>query len=243
MFLPLVVTIVAFAFAAVLIKQFRERRRPYQLVWSAALLMGGLAGLAFVLFLGQGRNEVFFKAYYIFGALLMAAYLGLGEIYLLASRRIADMVAGALLVLSVVGLLLVAFAPVDTAVLHGSNVEGGTKAISGPAIIFIAVLNTFGAVAVIGGACYSALRVWKRHSPLRFLASNVLIATGTVLASLAGTLARVTSSGGSFWALLAAGFVVLFAGFLLTTAWRPRSAPVRQSSIGSQPSAVSTDKP
>ena len=227
MVLPLIVTVVAFVFGAMLLKQYAERRKPYQLVWSAALLMGCLAGLTFVLFLADGRSVFFFRAYYVFGALLMAAYLGLGEIYLLASRRAADLTALAVVVLSVIGLSFISIAPVDATVLHGPNVEGGTNAISGPAIFFIAILNTFGAVAVVGGAGYSAFRVWKRRSPARFLAANVLIAAGTVLASLAGTLARVTSSGGSFWALLAAGFVVLFAGFLLTAAPRPSASRAR----------------
>lgn len=229
MVLPLIVTVVAFVFGAMLLNQYRERRRPYQLVWAAALFMGCLAGLTFVLFLADGRSVFFFRAYYIFGALLMAAYLGLGEIYLLASRRAADRTALIVVVLSVIGLSFISIAPVNVTALQGSNVEGGTNAISGPAILFIAVLNTFGAVAVIGGAAYSAYRVWKRHSPVRFLAANVLIAAGTLLASLAGTLARVTSSGGSFWALLAAGFVVLFVGFLLTAT--PRLSVSRTRAI------------
>jgi hypothetical protein len=227
MLLPLVVTVVAFAFGAMLLKQYLERRKPYQLVWAVALFMGCLAGLTFVLFLADGRSVFFFRAYYIFGALLMAAYLGLGEVYLLASRRTADITALIVVMLSVVGLSFISLAPIDASLLQGSNVEGGTKAISGPAILFIAVLNTFGAGAVIGGAGYSAYRVWKRHSPAQFLAANLLIAGGTLLASLAGTLARVTSSGSSFWALLAAGFVVLFAGFLLTTAPRWSASPAR----------------
>lgn len=225
MLLPLVVTVVAFVFGVLLLNQYRERRKPYQLVWAAALFMGCLAGLTFVLFLADGRSVFFFRAYYIFGALLMAAYLGLGEIYLLAPRRTSGTTALIVLVLSVIGISFISIAPVDTSLLHGSNIEGGTKAIGGPAIVFIALLNTFGAVAVIGGAGYSTYRVWKRHSPVRFLFANVLIATGTLLASLAGTLARVTASGSSFWGLLAAGFVVLFAGFLLTSTPRRSTAP------------------
>ncbi len=231
MVLPLIVTAVAFVFGAMLLNQYRERRKPYQLVWAGALFMGCLAGLTFVLFLADGRSVFFFRAYYIFGALLMAAYLGLGEIYLLASRRAADITALTVVVLSVIGLSFISIAPVDATLLHGSNVEGGANAISGPAVVFIAVLNAFGAVAVIGGAGYSAYRVWKRRSPTRFLAANVLIAGGTLLASLAGTLARVTSSGGSFWALLAAGFVVLFVGFLLTAA--PRQSVTERGATAS----------
>lgn len=225
MLYPIVVTLVACAFASILFRQYRERRRMYQLVWTASLLMGGLAGLSFVLFLETDRSAFFFKAYYLFGALLMAAYLGLGSVYLLAPRRMAHMVAAALVVLSLVGALFLVSASVNTADLHASNVEAGTKLVNGPAVVFIALLNTFGAIAVIGGACYSAWRLWKRQGPARLLVANVLIATGTILASLAGTLARVTGNGSFFWALLAVGFVVLFAGFLVTTLKSPQLVP------------------
>jgi hypothetical protein len=230
---PLVVTVVAFAFAFIVGRQFLARRRPYQLVWTASLTMGGLAGLFFVLFLLADRNVAFFKLYYIFGALLMAAYLGLGSVYLLAPRRAADITAAILVVVSLVGLVFVLISQVNTAVLHSSNVEAGSNAVSGPGIAFIALLNTFGAVAVIGGAIYSAWRLWRRQGPPRLLAANVLIASGTILASLAGTLARVTGNGSSFWLLLAAGFVVLFAGFLVTA-----TAPVRRAETAPRPTTA-----
>lgn len=73
-------------------------------------------------------------------------------------------------------------------------------------------------MAVIGGACFSGWRLYRRQGPAHLLLANALIATGTLLASLAGTLARLTSNSGWFWVLLASGFVVLFAGFLVTAA-------------------------
>jgi hypothetical protein len=227
--LPLVVTIVAFLFAAILLRQFARRGRPYQLVWTIALSMGGLAALFFVLFLDNGRNEAFFRLYYIFGGLLMAAYLGLGSIYLLAPRRLANLAATIVMLLSVAGIVLLLTAHVDHAVLRGSNVEAGSNAVSGASVAFIVVLNTFGAVAVIGGALYSAYRLLRRQGPVQLLAANVLIAAGTILASLAGALARTTGNGSAFWAMLAAGFVVLFAGFLLTLARTSPRPAVRQA--------------
>lgn len=219
---PAIVTVIAFAFAAILFQQFLQRGRPYQLVWTFSLLMGGLAGAFFVLFLAGQRDVTFFKLYYLFGAVLMAAYMGLGSIYLLAPRRAADITAATVVALSLAGAAALLTAPVHASALAGSNVEAGSNAVTGLPVVFIAVLNTFGAVAVVGGACYSAWRLWSGSGPARLLAANVLIASGTLLASLAGTLARVTGNGSSFWVLLAAGFVVLFAGFLLTTAWAGR---------------------
>jgi hypothetical protein len=230
MIFPLIVTIIAFAFAAILLRQFWSRRRPYQLVWTVSLTLGGVAGVAFILFLAAGRNAVFFKTYYAAGALLMAAYLGLGSIYLLAPRRFANYVAAVLVVLSVVGIALIYGTSISTSQLHAPNIEAGTNLVSGAPVVLIAVLNTFGAVSVIGGALYSAWRVWRRQGPVRILASNALIATGTILASLAGTLARLTGNGSAFWALLAAGFVVLFSGFILTTmSGRSRTEQVQKA--------------
>lgn len=218
MLYPAVVTVVALSFAAIVLEQYRRRRRPYQLVWAVSLTLGGLAGLCFLLFLGEARNPIFFRLYYACGGLLMAAYLGLGSIYLLAPRRVAHTTAAGVVGLSAVGLAFLFATPIDRAALHGSNLEAGSNLVSGPAVAFIVLLNVFGALAVIGGACVSGWRLYCRRGPARLLGANALIAAGTVLASLAGSLARLTSSGRWFWILLAAGFVVLFAGFLLTAA-------------------------
>jgi hypothetical protein len=217
MIFPLVVTVVAFSFAGILLRQYLARHRPYQLVWSWSLMLGGLAALSFVLFLAADRSVLFFKLYYIAGGLLMAAYLGLGSLYLLAPRRMATVALAAVAILSVLGAILIVATRVDAEKLHSANIEAGQNLITGPAIPIIIVLNTFGAVTVIGGALYSAWRLFRRQGPAHLLWANVLIAAGTIFASLAGTLARVTGSGQWFWVLLVIGFVVLFAGFLLTT--------------------------
>jgi hypothetical protein len=43
------------------------------------------------------------------------------------------------------------------------------------------------------------------------MVANVLIVAGTLLASAAGTAARIAANGSWFWLLLAVGFGVLFA--------------------------------
>ena len=122
MLYPAVVTAVAFSFAAVVVYQYRQRGRPYQLVWAFSLTLGGLAGLCFVLFLASDHNPVFFRLYYACGALLMAAYLGLGSVYLLAPRRVAHATAIVVVCLSVAGLVFLLTTPVDSAALHRSNI-------------------------------------------------------------------------------------------------------------------------
>lgn len=221
---PLTVAVVNAVFGTIVWRQYRDRGRAYQLVWSIALALGMFAALFYVLFLALNDNTWCFKLYYICGALLMAAYLGLGSVYLHAPRQVADVTAAAVLVLSVIGVVMLLAAGIDHRLLvqAANQVAPGTKAIQpGPWKAMVAVLNIFGSTAVIGGAIYSAWRTYRRQAPLNFFFANVLIAAGTFLAAAAGAAADQGAFAGSFWVLLALGFVVLFCGFLLTTVSRP----------------------
>jgi hypothetical protein len=91
--LPLASSIVSFVFAAFVADQWLERRRAYQLVWTAGLLWYGIsAGTEFI---GSafGWSEPLYRAWYLFGAFGVAAYLGLGTIYLLNRTRFGYFVA------------------------------------------------------------------------------------------------------------------------------------------------------
>lgn len=216
---PFLVAILNAIFATVVWRQFVNRRRPHQFVWTVALLLGCLAALFYLLFLAFAHNDVLFKLYYICGALLMAAYLGLGSVYLHAPRAAANWTAGILIAGSVMGIVLLMAANVDQIRLDAAaaTVGPGTNAIaSGPWKTLVAILNSFGALAVMGGAAYSAWVTAKRRAPANFLYANVLIALGTFVAALAGGFADQGTFAGAFWVVLALGFVVLFAGFLLT---------------------------
>jgi hypothetical protein len=217
---PLIVVVVNAVFGSIVLRQYLQRRRPHQLVWTVALALGCLAGAFYVLFLGFGHDAALFKLYYICGGLLMAAYLGLGSIYLHAPRRFADTVAACLVAASIVGIALLISTGTDPGRLDEAarTVGPGTNALlSGPWKVFVAVLNTFGALAVIGGAAYSGWQTVRRGAPINFLWANILIAAGTFLAALAGAAADQGTFAGSFWLVLTSGFVVLFIGFLLTT--------------------------
>jgi hypothetical protein len=84
---PLIAALVALVFAALLARQWTARRRPFQLAWSAALLM--YAGGSLALFLGvlDGWSPAEYRAYWLLGAILNVPYLALGEVYLLVRDR------------------------------------------------------------------------------------------------------------------------------------------------------------
>ena len=86
-FLPLLSSLTSFAFFALVGAQWLQRRRSFQLVWAVGLLWYGIsAGTEFV---GGafGWSDGLYRLWYLIGALFVAAYLGMGTIYLLAKTR------------------------------------------------------------------------------------------------------------------------------------------------------------
>jgi hypothetical protein len=77
----------SFVFAAMVLDQWWQRRHGFQLVWGIGLLFYGVsAGTEFV---GSafGWSEPLYRTWYLIGAFFVAAYLGVGTIYLLSKTR------------------------------------------------------------------------------------------------------------------------------------------------------------
>jgi hypothetical protein len=85
--LPFASSVLSFAFFVFLIDQWRERHRPYQLIWAVGMLWYAIsAGTEFI---GGafGWSEPLYRIWYLIGAVWVAAWLGLGTVYLLARTR------------------------------------------------------------------------------------------------------------------------------------------------------------
>jgi hypothetical protein len=91
--LPMLSSLVSFVFALMVFDQWLRLRRPYQLVWTVGLLWYGIS--AGTEFLGSlaGWNEPLYRAWYLFGAFGVAAYMGLGTVFLLSRTRFGYFVA------------------------------------------------------------------------------------------------------------------------------------------------------
>jgi len=102
--LPLVASSVSFVFAALVFAQWLKRRRSFQLVWAIGLLWYGIsAGTEFV-GSAAGWSEPLYRTWYLIGAFFVAAYLGMGTVYLLAKTRFGYFVAVTLLLGGLFGL-------------------------------------------------------------------------------------------------------------------------------------------
>ncbi len=105
MVLPLGSSILSLVFAAMVFDQWRQNRRSFQLVWAIGLLWYGIsagtefAGSAF------GWSEPLYRAWYLVGAYYVAAYLGMGTIYLLSKTAFGYFAAFTVLLGGVLSLL------------------------------------------------------------------------------------------------------------------------------------------
>ena len=227
------VALVDAAFAIVVGNQWVARRRTYQAAWLAALIMAAIAAASYVLFLLLGRPAIFFRLYYLFGAALNVAFLGLGSLFLATGRSLRPLVV-VLVAASVLTAALIFSAPVDPIALAATSGAGANVFSTGPWLIMLVLLNTFGTVCLVGVALQSAWASWRRTGSLERALPNVVIALGALTIAAAGSLARFSGAGG-FWLTMLTGWIVMFVGFLLAN----RLAGRRRATVATvQPSAV-----
>ena len=216
-------------FAAVVSRQFAQRRRTYQLYWMIALLMAFIATVSYICMVivgpTSGAGVIFFRAYYILGAALAPSWLGLGSIALVTGPRVTRISLAVLTTLSAITAVIIAIVPLDMHAL--SHVAGtpGTGILQDQAawLPFTITLNSLGVLAVAGVAIYTAWKLIRRQSsvagfrPGNLLWANILILLGDLLNAFAGTNARAFGQSGSFWLVMSAGWVVFFTGVLLAS--------------------------
>ncbi|MBI2831566.1 MAG: hypothetical protein HYX79_04840 [Chloroflexi bacterium] len=208
--LPLISSILSLIFGLTVLDQFLARRKPYQLIWAIGLLMYFI-GTGCEFWAGKwGLNATVLRVWYLFGAVLVAAYLGMGTLYLVTPRRTANIVLTILLAASVYAAFMVFTANID---LRGFTTLSG-EAMPGGIRLMTPVFNTFGTVALVGGAAYSAWVFWKHKlMPYRMI-SNILIAVGAIMPAAGGTSMRLTGHLTLFYVLELIGIILIFTGFL-----------------------------
>ena len=232
--LPAVAAVASATFAVAVLRQYAGRRRPHQLAWGVALTMFAVASLALLVGVTAGWTPLWFKVYYLFGAVLNVPWLALGTVWLLAGRGSPGDPAGVsgwirvtgrayltgLAAFTAVSVVLVALARVTQADLAGRLLPEGKEFLP-PAVRALAVLgNTVGTVIVVVGAVSSGLAMRSRRDLRPRFEGNLLIALGVLLAAGGGVFAFLASSD-KLALGLALGASVMYLGF------RRASAPAR----------------
>jgi hypothetical protein len=220
-------TIIAFAFTAAVVERYRRRGGLHLLFWAIGLFLYGLGTLSEVILIFTFNTPIL-KLWYLSGAMLTAAWLGQGTVYLLVRKPgWARTLAVVLIALTAAAIALIALAPVNQAAAAAYNlnqpVSGQYKdiLIRGTSMIILTILlNTYGAVALIGGAIYSAFLFWRKRVLADRMYGNILIAAGALMPTLGGAFIR---AGLADWLYLSEflGIILMYAGFIKATAYRP----------------------
>jgi len=228
--IPLLSGITSFVFAFFVLKRYLERKGTYLLIWGIGSIFYGIGGLSEAYNGAIGWNPLVFRLWYLFGAILVAAWLGQGTIFLLAKRKWANTLMVILILASLYGAYKVFTAQLDPSLMT-SGTQTGTE-LSGRAItssgvrILTPFFNIYGTLTLVGGAAYSAFIFWRKRILLHRTIGNILIAVGATLPAFGGFFSRLQIPGALYIAELL-GILFLFAGFIrATTPMRSESVPV-----------------
>jgi hypothetical protein len=216
-FLPFASSLVSFIFAFFVFKRYISRRGPHLLLWGIGMVFYGIGGFCEAYYAAAGWNALIFRLWYLFGAILVAAWLGQGTVYLLAKRSWANGLMVVLALGSLYGALRVFGAQLDpaqmTSSLHtGSEMSGHAIVTSGVRSL-TPIFNLYGTVTLVGGAAYSAWIFWRKRVLLHRTIGNVLIATGALLPAFGGTFSRF-GIGGALYLSEFLGAILMFIGFM-----------------------------
>ncbi len=227
--LPVTTSLVIALFVVLIFRRYRRRASTPLLVWGIGLAMFGIASMAEA-YSTLGWHPVAFRLWYLNGALLNAAWLGQGTVFLLSRRaHLPWIILGLLLIGTVVGGVLVFQTPIDGGQFRvGAPLSAQYREILPPGATvrkLTPLFNIYGSITLVGGALYSAWLLRRRESVPHRLVGNVFIALGGVAIGVASTLVRFSVADYLYVAeLVAAGS--MFTGFLLATTGIPVSLPV-----------------
>ncbi len=203
--------LLALRLAGDLARRWRTTRRPELAWWAWSLAAYAIAAAAIAWGESAGWDARAFRVYYAAGALLTAPLLGAGSLVLAGVRRVRGLA------------LLFAGLAVGIAVampVHGAFTAHGIPATQDhlallPARVLAVAANVLGTLAVV----VVALRSIHRR-PL----GNSLIILGVAAAATGSGLAGLGAAGTALG--IAVGAALLYAGFVLPAALRPKLAPL-----------------
>ncbi|HZU86444.1 MAG TPA: hypothetical protein VFF78_03105, partial [Anaerolineaceae bacterium] len=202
-------------FSISIFKRYLKKRGAHLLLWSSGMLLYATGAFSESAHAAWGWSDLGFRLWYLCGAILVAAWLGQGTIFLLARQKSARILMLILALGSAFAALRVFSAELDPTLMPTSELSG--LAILTPGVRTLTpFFNIYGTVALVGGAAYSVWIFWRKHVLLHRVYGNILIAAGGLAPAIGGLLSRAGVPSGLYLSELI-GAVLLFAGFLRAT--------------------------
>lgn len=229
--LPLASSILSFMFAFAIFRRYLGRPQHHHLlVWGIGVLFYGIGGASEAYTGAFGFNPVVLKIWYLFGAILVAAWLGQGTVVLLARDRWVRITTAILVVASVFAALAVIFSGVDPNYRAGAELTGRAFTTTWVRML-TPFFNIYGTITLTGGALFSAWLFWRKRVLPNRMVGNILIAAGAMAPAFGGVLNRFGLPGlyiGEF-----IGVLLMYAGFLQATAAAPQPSPAMAPAVES----------
>lgn len=235
--LPFVTTAILVVLTLDIFRRYNQHKGAHRhlLYWGLGLAMFAAASLAEGV-LNLTYNEIAFDAWYLFGAVLTAAWIGQGTVYLLFRRRWVDGLTIVLVVGSVIAAVILLATQLNPGAYHaGTPISEQYQEIlpKGGVRLTTPIFNIYGTLTLVGGALWSGYLFWRKQILPNRVLGNVLIAAGALAIAFASSLTRL--GFGAFLALGQLAFAILiYAGFIVA------SQPATVEERGTPPSAQVT---
>ncbi len=213
-YVPLLSFFVSLTLTGFVLHRWTQRRRPHLLLWGVGALFYGIGGFAEFYYGLFGWQPLVFRLWYLFGAILVAAWLGQGTAYLLLPRQWAHGLMTVLLLGSLYAAWRVFTAPLAPDQMLNGELSG--HALPASVRLLTPFFNLYGTALLVGGAAYSAWIFWRKRVLLHRAIGNVLIAFGALLPAFGGAFSRA----GIPYALYLGeffGILLIFIGFWRAT--------------------------
>jgi len=211
-FLPALSSTISFIFAFFVLRRWWYGRRRYTLFWGIGMVFYAIGGAMEALYGFFGWHPLVFRLWYLFGAVLVAAWLGQGTVFLLVRKRWANWLFYILLIASLYAAYRVFTAQLDPTQMIDGELSG--HAIITPGVrILTPFFNLYGTVTLVGGAIYSAWIFWRKRVLIHRVVGNILIAAGALMPAFGGAFQRFGVPYLLYFGELF-GAILMFIGFL-----------------------------
>lgn len=218
--LPFVSFFVSTIFAGLVLHRYTYRHGKHLLLWGIGMIFYAIGSFCEAFYGYWGWNPLVFRLWYLFGAILVAAWLGQGTVYLLVREKWARGLMILLIIGSLYGFIRVFTAELDPTLMtssSGMGMEMSGHAIVTPGVrILTPFFNIYGTITLVGGAAYSAWLFWRKRVLLHRTLGNILIAVGAMAPAFGGAFSRFGLPGALYIGELL-GAIVMFVGFIRAT--------------------------
>lgn len=189
-YIPIATTLFCVFFFIELLQHWRKNTASLHVLWwTIGIFFYGAGTVTESIHVLAGYSPVNFRVWYIFGALLGAAPLAQGTVYLLLKKRTANILSAVLVAVILTASMLVLLSPLKPVTETGGRLGG--KLLEWSYIRAITpFINIYAFIFLVGGAVYSAVLYYRTVIDKSKFWGNVLIASGGLLPGIGGAASK-----------------------------------------------------